>query len=184
MSLDRHEQMYAADEDPWGTRTSWYERRKFAMTVAALRQPRYGRVLELACGTGELNRLLAPRCDELLAVDGSPTAVRLAREAAEANVTVRQAVLPGEYPPGTFDLVVCSEIAYYLPKNERDELADRTAAALPAGGELLAVTWRGEAEDIAAPADVVHAELRAHPEFEPVGGYQDDGFRLDVLTRR
>ena len=184
MSLDRFEQMYAASEDPWGSRTEWYERRKYGLTVAALLQPRYARVLELGCGNGELTRLLAPRCDEILAVDGSPTAVRLARAADLPGVTVEEAVLPGAYPEGIFDLVVCSEVAYYLPEADRAELADRTAQALPSGGELLVVTWRGEAEDIAAPADQVHAELRAHEAFRPVAGYEDDGFRLDVLTRR
>lgn len=162
--LDRFDRLYAADDDPWGFRDRWYEQRKYALTVAALTRPRYGRGLELGCSIGVLTRLLAARCDALLAVDGAGRAVALARAATAdlAQVTVERAVLPGGFPAGRFDLVVCSELAYYLAAPERAELIARTVAALPAGGELVAVHWRGRAADLTTTGAEVHAELRGH----------------------
>ena len=55
--------------DPWRTRTSWYERRKLAVLLAALPAQRYRHAAEPGCGTGELTRLLATRCDAVTASD-------------------------------------------------------------------------------------------------------------------
>lgn len=38
-SLDYFASMYARDPDPWGFDTTWYERRKYALTLAALPAP-------------------------------------------------------------------------------------------------------------------------------------------------
>ena len=39
--LREMEQLHAREEDPWDVRTSWYERRKRALTLAALPHERY-----------------------------------------------------------------------------------------------------------------------------------------------
>ena len=44
--------MYAGDDDPWGFDDRWYERRKYALTVAMLPDPRYRRALEPGCANG------------------------------------------------------------------------------------------------------------------------------------
>ncbi len=71
LCMNDFESLYRQSPDPWQVRTSWYEQRKRALLIAALPQARYGRVLEVGCGNGEMTRLLAPRCDMLVAVDGS-----------------------------------------------------------------------------------------------------------------
>ena len=80
--LDREyfEGLYAASSDPWRFETSPYERRKYERTLGVLEGRRYARALEAGCSIGVFTVMLAPLCDELLAVDVSEKAVAAAKE--------------------------------------------------------------------------------------------------------
>ena len=52
---------YAASADPWGFTSRWYERRKYAISVAMLPSARYRSAFEPGCSIGELTAMLAPR---------------------------------------------------------------------------------------------------------------------------
>src|SRR6478735_11225649 len=95
-------EMYADDPDPWKFDTSWYERRKFAVTIAALPRERYRRAFEPGCANGALTALLADRCHELVAGDVIPAVVTHARErlAGASHVEVRRAEFPIDWPDG------------------------------------------------------------------------------------
>src|SRR6266540_1280226 len=99
------ELLYTENPDPWDVTESWCERRKRELTVALLPKERYCRCYEPGCSIGELTKLLASRCDELLAVDCATVAVRRAREATVdlAHVRVEQAVTARSQPnwPGS-----------------------------------------------------------------------------------
>ena len=68
--------MYARSADPWGFTSRWYERRKYAISLAMLPRERYRRGFEPGCSIGVLTRQLAGRCDRLLACDVAAAAVR------------------------------------------------------------------------------------------------------------
>ena len=108
--------MYAGAEDPWGFRSRWYEQRKRDVTLAALTRPRYRRAFEPGCSIGVLTAALADRCDEVVAADVDERAVATARGelARHRHVRVERLSVPQEWPDGMFDLVVISEVAYYL----------------------------------------------------------------------
>jgi trans-aconitate methyltransferase len=72
------DELFRLDADPWRTRTSWYEARKRALTLAALPDERYARAFEPGCGAGELTAALARRCAHVVASDASAAAVRKA----------------------------------------------------------------------------------------------------------
>ena len=55
--------MYSAADDPWGFEERWYERRKYAISLAQLPAERYHRAFEPGCSIGVFTRLLAQRCD-------------------------------------------------------------------------------------------------------------------------
>ena len=63
------EEIYSRAEDPWHFETSWYERRKYELTMAALPRERYRRAFEPGCANGALTERLASRCDERVALE-------------------------------------------------------------------------------------------------------------------
>ncbi len=138
------EALYRNNDDPWGYRHRWYERRKQQLTLAVLPREHYRSAFEPACSNGELAALLAPRCTALLASDINTRAVRLAaqRMAGVPNVRVEQRALPHEWPRGSFDLIVIGEIAYYLDAAQSAEVAAHACASLTDDGTLLACHWR------------------------------------------
>jgi len=182
--VSRFAELYAAG-DPWRA-GSWYERRKRAVVVASLPRERYRRAFEPGCGTGELTRDLAGRCDEVLASDPVAEAVQRAREhtADLTAVRVEQAALPDAVPEGPVDLAVFSEVLYYLDDATVTSVLDRTLAAVPAGGDVVVVHWRGWPPEAPRDAAATHRMVRARPELATVVEHVDDGFVLLVLRRR
>ncbi|HEX3469520.1 MAG TPA: class I SAM-dependent methyltransferase [Candidatus Elarobacter sp.] len=176
------ERLYAVSDDPWSFATSRYELDKYDDTVAAL-GPHYPRALEIGCSVGVLTRLLAPRCGSLLAVDINERALHAARErcADLANVTFARAVLPHDYPPGRFDLVVLSEVGYYWSDVDLALARDRIAAGLEPGGELLLVHFLPKVEDYVRDGDAVHAAFLNDERFAAVRGHRTAGYRLDLV---
>ncbi|MGP9810568.1 class I SAM-dependent DNA methyltransferase [Rhodopseudomonas sp. NSM] len=143
---DYFEQKYRADIDPWRFRSSDYEREKYRATIEALARPRYGRGLEVGCSIGVLTGLLAQRCDTLLAIDASSTAIAAARETQPPNVTLAVATLPQDFPPGEFDLIVLSEVLYYFDRDDLHRVAELCANALRPDGEVILCHWLGETD--------------------------------------
>lgn len=140
------EAKYRADIDPWQFRTSAYEADKYRATLAALSKAHYRSVLEVGCAIGVLSALLAPRCERLMAVDGSTTAINEAAQQKLPNVLFVQAFLPDAFPECTYDLIVLSEVLYYFSEADLLRLADKCLLALDPGGEMILCHWLGETD--------------------------------------
>lgn len=178
------ENMFAASDDPWQFRQRWYERRKRALTLAMLPKARYTSGFEPGCANGELAAELATRCDRLLASDGSPRAAALAEQrlADAAHVRVERLILPEQWPAERFDLVVISELGYYLDAAQREVLGARIEASLLPGGTFLACHWRHPIEGWDASGDDVHAAFDACVGLHRLGHYEDADLLLDVWS--
>ncbi|HST73796.1 MAG TPA: SAM-dependent methyltransferase [Acetobacteraceae bacterium] len=96
-SPETFDRIYAADADPWKFTTSRYERKKNAATLAALGDRRFA-ALEIGCSIGVSTRLLAWRCEALLAVDVAEAALADARRrcAGLPGVRIKRRQVPGE----------------------------------------------------------------------------------------
>lgn len=186
--LARFGELYEARPDPWNTSGSWYEQRKRDVALACLPNPTYGSAIEPACGTGELTAALAPRCEHLEASDGVDAAVQHARQRARPHphVSVSRRTLPAEFPHerACAELVVLSEILYYLGDHDFEAVVDGSVRALLPGGDLLAVHWRPRAEDAPSDGDSAHRRLRERPEFDAVVAHRESEFLADVLRLR
>jgi trans-aconitate methyltransferase len=127
--------------------------------------------------------MLAPYCDELLTVDTSEQAVALARErlSERANVRVEQRTLPEEMPGGPFDLIVASEVLYYLPKEVMLHTLRRFEDELASGGTLLAVHWRKETRTYPLQGDEVHELLVENTNLKNVKTLVEREYRLDLF---
>jgi SAM-dependent methyltransferase len=106
------------DGDFWQLETSEFEREKYACQMKLIGDRRYGRALEIGCGSGCFSRLLAGVADEVVALDVSPLAVERARSLSTARqkITFHAANIM-DYDPiaeGPWGLIVLSETIYYL----------------------------------------------------------------------
>jgi SAM-dependent methyltransferase len=171
--------------DPWGLATKWFERRKYEITIASLPRERYVSCFEPGCSIGELTRLLAARCDCVLASDCASAAVARARSrlADLEHVEVRQACLPHELPDDRYELVVASEILYYFSRQDLADVLDGLVARLVPGGDLVAVHHRASDRCHGYDGFNVHGIIASHPGLAGVVHHDDDGFVLDVLRR-
>jgi SAM-dependent methyltransferase len=177
------EAMYAESADPWGFATRWYERRKYALTMAALPREHYRRGFEPGCSIGVLTARLARRCASLLATDIAPAAVAAARErlASYGGVEVGQLAVPQDWPAGHFDLIVLSELGYYLSADDLELLVDRSVSSLEPGGSLVAVHWRHPVTDYPLRGDDVHDLLASSPDLHRLVRHEESDLLLEVF---
>ncbi|KQU68571.1 bifunctional PIG-L family deacetylase/class I SAM-dependent methyltransferase [Phycicoccus sp. Root101] len=176
--------MFDESDDPWGFESRWYERRKRAVTLAVLPRADLGRVLEVGCSTGVLTAELAARAATVLATDLSAEAVQRARQRLDGDptVTVAQLRAPQEWPPGTFDLVVLSEIGYFWDADELHRALGLVVASLAEDGLVLLCHWRHPVSGWPLDGDDVHAAAVALPGLEVVVSHVEEDFRVDVLA--
>jgi trans-aconitate methyltransferase len=179
------ESIYASEPDPWGFASRWYETRKYAITLASLPREQYARGFEPGCANGVLTALLAPRCARLLATDVVPACVERARAHTRllGNVDVREMAIPDVWPEERFDLVVLSEVLYYLSPAGLAEVLARLDASLAPGGHVISVHWTGRTNYPMTGADV-EARLAAHPRWTRLTRHVDPSFLLSVHERR
>jgi len=183
LDRDYFENLYARSTDPWGFETSEYERRKYKRTLESLGDRRFRRAFEAGSSIGVFTVMLAPRCDELLAVDTSQKAVEIAGErlAEHPRVRVERRTLPEEMPAGPFDLIVASEVLYYWPQEVVLEALRRFEGILAPEGVLVAVHWRKETRTYPLQGDEVHELLVRHTRLANVRTIKEPEYRLDVF---
>ena len=175
------EQLYASDPDPWRFATSGYEREKYAATLAALPQRRFPQTLEVGCSIGVLTAQLAGQCDRLLALDVVDAALDQARQRCPA-VKFEKRRIPDEWPNGAFDLIVFSEVLYYLDRTGIEQAAHRATAALTSGGCILLVHYLG-GTDYPTTGDEAAEYFIAASGLSPGRQLRAEMYRIDRLDQ-
>ena len=186
VSDDYFEQLFEGNDDPWAFRQRWYEQRKRALTLATLPRRDYRSIFEPGCANGELSAELATRCDRLLACDTSPRAVALARQRLQdrPHATVMQGRLPQDWPREKFDLIVFSEVGYYLDEADLRACIQRMLESLDDDGHLLACHWRPRIDGCPLDAEQVHRILAEHLSLTRICTHRETDFLLDVFGRQ
>ena len=184
---DYFEALYANTNDPWHYKTRWYEQRKRDISLAVLPKPHYPTAIELGCSNGVFSQSLANRCGQLLAIDGNAQAISLATQQLSqvANVNVQQAVIPEQLPSQHFDLIVISEILYYLNRQAVEQVLQWVNRSLNSQGTLLCVHWRYPIARFELNGEIVHSLITNHIKqftqpFYHQMACQDADFLLDV----
>lgn len=188
--------LYRSRSDPWQVGSSFYERRKLELLVAALQRPRYTTAWDPACGTGHLAARLAQRCQRVVATDLADAAVALAQTTCRGldNVGLHRRTVPDDgSPPDAehVDLLVLAEFCYYLDQDHRAglvELVHRTCRPAAGGesGEVVVVHWRHEPHDAWLSGAAVNAEIvdaLTARGWRPTMRIDDSEFVLDGLRR-
>lgn len=185
VGMDHLQALYANGDDPWGFRTSPYERERFEATRSALRRDRYESALEVGCGNGELARRLAPCCGRYTGLDAVDAALAAARRAVPGGRFV-QGFLPCELPAGPgerpHDLVVLSEVLYFLDAPGLVALADQIARRWPVA-EVLAVNWLGPSGNLLEGEAALDAFASAlSPAFAMTPVARTERYRIDRFS--
>ncbi len=178
------DRLYARDPDPWRFATSEYEREKYAATMDALPAARFRRGFEIGCSIGVLTRQLAPRCDGLLAVDVADAALRQAEARCEDQPWVEFANMPvpHEWPDEEFDLILFSEVLYYLGVDGIHEAAKRTLKSLSPAGAVLLVNWHGPTDGACSGDEAAELFIGdCRPRLAPALQTRAEKYRLDLL---
>jgi glycosyltransferase involved in cell wall biosynthesis/peptidoglycan/xylan/chitin deacetylase (PgdA/CDA1 family) len=133
------ETLFSKNPDPWKY-THPYEQTKYEFTLSLLPPGQINNALELASAEGHFTAQLAPKVTNLIAADISKVALeRTAERCKDFNhIRYQQLDIVKDELPGRFDLIVCSEVLYYVGGlTELQLVADKFAAALSLDGYLL-----------------------------------------------
>jgi cyclopropane fatty-acyl-phospholipid synthase-like methyltransferase len=183
---DHFDALYAADPDPWNFAASPYERAKYTLTLDAIPKPRSRSALEVGCSIGVLTRLLASRCDSLLAVDAAQAPLVEARRrcANLPNLRFEQMFVPEQWPRGGFDLILLSEVVYYLSHEDVGRLTMSVTHSLAPDGSVILVHWTGSTDYPLSGDEVIALFIERMGSacvVRRADRYAE--FRLDVLSR-
>lgn len=177
-------ELYASNPDPWRFTSSDYERDKYDATLRALPRARYGRALEVGCSIGVFTRELGARCTELVALDVAPSAVEAARARCvdRANIDFVVGAVPEVWPEGRFDLIVLSEMLYFLDRDDLARLVGAVGRSLTPGGDCVLVHWTGETDYPLSGDEAVEGFIGGASRFcRPLAQRRTGQYRLDVL---
>jgi peptidoglycan/xylan/chitin deacetylase (PgdA/CDA1 family) len=187
------EDLFATRVDPWDY-TSPYEERKYEDTLALLPQSA-ATGLELGCAEGFFTPRIASRTAQLTVVDISTTALERARErcAELTNIAYQQLDVFADPLPYSVDLIVCSEILYYLPdRGALRPVLRKIVDALRPGGSLITTHANVVVDEPGAPgfdwdvplgASAIEAALRADRRISLVEQRLTPYYRAQRYTR-
>jgi len=142
-------------DDSWNHNTQ-YHRYLLEYVPADCRE-----CLEVGCGTGAFSRLLAERCERVLALDLSPRTIQIARERASGmhNIDFQVAdTTTWGFPAERFDCIASIATLHHLPI---PQTLQRMASALSDGGTILVLDLFEEmgASDLLASVAAVPVSL-------------------------
>lgn len=179
--------VYDANEDPWNFETSQYEAKKYAATIASLPNEHYKNVLEIGCSIGILTQLLAQKSGRLLATDISEKALDLAKKRCEnlKNVSFKKLNFKDEIPEDRYDLIMVSEVAYYLSSEDWEMAVGNLYNRLKTDGNIVLVHWLLEVHDYPQTGDEVHQSFENLMKDKMTKVFNDraETYRIDVWAK-
>jgi SAM-dependent methyltransferase len=138
------EKLYAQDGDPWDYASRPYEQKKYRDTLEVLLANCHATAsaLEVGCSIGVFTRMMAPLFGNILAIDLSSEAVRVAASnvAGAGNVEVQRVdFLSLDAKGRTFDVIFFAEVLYYLSDEEAPDVCSALHKLLSERGVFIVV---------------------------------------------
>jgi cyclopropane fatty-acyl-phospholipid synthase-like methyltransferase len=168
---DRFDEAYLAGSPPWDIGSPQPELAR--MVDAGLIT---GRVIDIGCGTGENALYFAKAGLDVVGVDGSPEAIRLARDKArQRDVSIRfdiADVLDLQAYRQSFDSATDSGVFHVFDDEDRPRYQRSVREVLRPGGRLYLMCFSERQPGDWGPRRVTQAELRET---------FSDGWRVDSI---
>jgi cyclopropane fatty-acyl-phospholipid synthase-like methyltransferase len=187
LNADYFKEVYDANDDPWNFETSEYEAAKYAATLKALPREKYQNALEVGCSVGVLTALLAQKTEKLLATDVSQKALNAAKMKCRElpDVTFKCMSFPAELPDEQYDLIMISEVAYYLSVDDWEFAVNGLYNRLLRHGDIVLVHWLPEVLDYPQTGDQVHNAFGKLMKDKLTNVYskREENYRIDVWTK-
>ena len=187
LTPDYFDEVYRHNSDPWNFETSDYERAKYAATLAALPGQNYENAFEIGCSIGVLTAQLAAVCQKLLAVDVSEAALEKARQrcADLPQVRFEKMQIPEQFPHETFDLILVSEVGYYLAPDDWRAAAEKIVGQLRPRGHVVLVHWTPFVHDYPQTGGEVHQNFKklTADQLRVVAAEEAEKYLLDVFQK-
>jgi len=107
-----------------------------------------------------------------------------------SHVEVREMTIPDDFPDEKFDLILLSEVGYFLSKNDLILARDKMIDALLPNGHLLLVHWTPFVEEFPLSGDEVHdtfLEAAGDDDSKPLirlSGKNEEKYRLDLFEKK
>ncbi|WP_185984785.1 bifunctional PIG-L family deacetylase/class I SAM-dependent methyltransferase [Aureimonas mangrovi] len=181
-------ELYAEGGDPWHVRSSAYELEKREAAVNLLGERRYPRMLEAGCGEGHLTAALlqAGITAQAIGFDREPLIVDRANAMGwGSSARFVTGTMPDAMPAGGYDLIVFSEVLYFLGEAELTQLAAQVRDLLNPGGSVLAVCYRGRTDTPLSGRDALDFFAAAlGDEFVTEAVHETRDYRMELLELR
>lgn len=148
---------------------------------------RYRHAFEPGCSIGVLTEQLAGRCDHITAIDVAVAALdathrRLQLAGSRPRVTLLRGSLDAPWPSAGYDLVMLSEVCYYLDAAVLRTVLDREVPRLARGATVVAAHWRHPVADYPMTGDHANDVIGATAGLHHLGGYRDTDVVVDVFA--
>ncbi len=148
-------------------------------------ESKFRHALDLGCSVGTFTAMLSPHCERLTSVDVSQRALDLAKARHGDIAEFLRREVPAGWPQGAYDLILFSEVLYFLDAEEIAECANLAARDLMPGGTCVLVNWTGENDlpldgNAAAGHFMAQLDMAAWHIAPPIMG---EKYRIDKLTK-
>lgn len=194
-SLDHLAKLYEDSDDPWAMETSPYEARKRRATLAALPRRQYRFCFEPGASIGMLTAELAQRAERVEAWEPLERPLAIARRrllelersgwVEPGRVRLLQQALGAgsEMGPAGADLVVLSEVLYYIDPADLPPLVEALTQRAADGAHIIAVHWRHPVAGWPGGGATTHEALLASSQLAHRARVQDADYIIDVLRK-
>ena len=111
--------------------------------------------------------------------------VEISARPGQLSAEINSLRIPTEWPNGRFDLIVLSEVLYFLTFRDIAAVAARVLAALDTDGVVLSVNWRGRGDDPCGGDEAATILLnQTHQVLRVASRYHTASYRIELLVRR
>jgi len=102
------------------------------------------RILEIGCGDGKMTSELSKNSREVVGLDISTEAIRLAKKYESENLTFSVHNIERDPLMGEYSLIICEDVLYYIPFVSMKKVAKKLSDALVERGILLVIDYLPE----------------------------------------